>query len=417
MPNGGALLDIKPQSLNWQWAQVAPARAREALAVALAAINGGWKLYISLPDDPNSNLLEIVGLSRTLDRPEAPVLYQGDGIGGYNLMSPADRVFAFDYNSTGRLDHLVLYRPGAGTVWILRNNAGTFSPVYAMGEHPGANGIGGFNLANPGDRAFAFDYNSTGKPDHLVFYRPGTGTIWILRNNAGTFSPVYAMGEHPGANGIGGFNLANPADRAFAFDYNSTGKLDHLVLYRPGTGTIWILRNNAGTFSPVYSMGEHPGADGIGGFNLANAADRVFAFDYNSTGKLDHLVLYRPGTGTIWILRNNAGTFSPVFGSNTGIGFYDLLSPDDRAFAFDYNNVGKLDHLVLYRRDGTIWIVRNTAGTFAPVYQGIGIRGYDLADTRDRALAFDYESNGRLDNLVLYRRGTGTIWILNSLNF
>ena len=25
----------------------------------------------------------------------------------------------------------------------------------------------------------AFDYNGTGKQDHLVCYRPGTGTIWI----------------------------------------------------------------------------------------------------------------------------------------------------------------------------------------------------------------------------------------------
>ena len=68
LPNGGAQLDIKPEGLNWQWAQVSPDRAREALAVALAAIDGRWKLYISLPDDPNSNMLEIVGLSRTPDR-------------------------------------------------------------------------------------------------------------------------------------------------------------------------------------------------------------------------------------------------------------------------------------------------------------------------------------------------------------
>jgi hypothetical protein len=45
-----------------------------------------------------------------------------------------------------------------------------------------------------------------------------------------------------------------------------------------------------------------------------------------------------------------------------------------------------------------------------------GIRGYALTDLRDRALAFDYNGNGRRDNLVLYRPGTGVIWILNSLN-
>jgi hypothetical protein len=62
-----------------------------------------------------------------------------------------------------------------------------------------------------------------------------------MRNNGGgSFSPVYAEGS-PG-HGIGGYDLADPADRAFAFDYDRSDKLDHLALYRPGTGTIWILR-------------------------------------------------------------------------------------------------------------------------------------------------------------------------------
>ncbi len=55
------------------------------------------------------------------------------------------------------------------------------------------------------------------------------------------FTPVYAQGD-PG-NGIAGYDLKSVADRAFAFDYDGSGKLDHLALYRPGTGTIWILRN------------------------------------------------------------------------------------------------------------------------------------------------------------------------------
>jgi hypothetical protein len=43
-------------------------------------------------------------------------------------------------------------------------------------------------------------------------------------------------------NGIGGYDLKDDRDRAFAFDYDGRGKLDHPVLYRPGTGTIWILK-------------------------------------------------------------------------------------------------------------------------------------------------------------------------------
>jgi len=48
---------------------------------------------------------------------------------------------------------------------------------------------------------------------------------------------VYAQG-----NGIGGYDLKSSDDRAFAFDYDHSGKLDSMALYRPGTGTMWILK-------------------------------------------------------------------------------------------------------------------------------------------------------------------------------
>jgi len=48
---------------------------------------------------------------------------------------------------------------------------------------------------------------------------------------------------------------------------------------------------------------------------------------------LDHLLLYRPGTGMIAILRNAGGTFAPVF-KGKGTGGYDLTSANDRAIAF-----------------------------------------------------------------------------------
>lgn len=109
------------------------------------------------------------------------------------------------------------------------------------------------------------------------------------------------------------------------------------MTYRPGTGTIWILENinHSGTWSPVYAQGD-PGS-GIGGFDLKSTADRVLAFDWNHSGKQDHLVLYRPGTGIVFVVQRGSGnTFAPVFASVGGIGGYDLLSPNDRIEAFDY---------------------------------------------------------------------------------
>ncbi|GLA16877.1 hypothetical protein AnigIFM62618_003981 [Aspergillus niger] len=288
-----------------------------------------------------------------------PVYAQGDtgsGIGGYDLRSLADEVFVFDFDHSGKLDHLVLYRPGTGTIWILKNGHGHFTPVYHEGD-PGR-GIGGYDLKSTADRIFAFDYDHSGKLDHLVLYRPGTGTIWILKNDHGHFTPVYHEGD-PGR-GIGGYDLKSTADRIFAFDYDHSGKLDHLVLYRPGTGTIWILKNDHGHFTPVYHEGD-PGR-GIGGYDLKSTADRIFAFDYDHSGKLDHLVLYRPGTGTIWILKNRNNQFIPVYQEGDpgrGIGGYDLRSKADKAFAYDYRGRKESDHISLYRPGtGTIWILK-----------------------------------------------------------
>jgi pimeloyl-ACP methyl ester carboxylesterase len=342
-------------------------------------------------------------------------VYAGGGIGGFDIRSSNDKLFAFDYNSNGRADHLVIYRPGTGTVWILRNNSGTFTPVYRQGD-PGS-GIGGFDLRNGNDKMFAFDYNGNGRLDHLVIYRPGTGTVWILRNDSGTFTPVYRQGD-PGS-GIGGFDLRNGNDKMFAFDYNGNGRLDHLVIYRPGTGTVWILRNNSGTFTPVYRQGD-PGS-GIGGFDLRNGNDKMFAFDYNGNGRLNHLVIYRPGTGTVWILRNNGGTFTPVYRQGdpgSGIGGFDLRNNNDTMLAFDYNNSGRADHLILSRPgEGALWILRrNVFFRFIAYRHLVGNRlsrtgdatilDHPLLNDRPNAMIFvnsvwGYEGQG-LDNSQLF---------------
>jgi hypothetical protein len=85
-------------------------------------------------------------------------------------------------------------------------------------------------------------------------------TISILKNTGGNFTPVYAGG------GIGGYDLKSPNDRAFAFDYDHSGKLDHLLLYRPGSGLVSVLKNSGGIFTSV-SEGV-----GVGGYDLKSLA-------------------------------------------------------------------------------------------------------------------------------------------------
>ncbi|GAA3572824.1 hypothetical protein GCM10022419_062190 [Nonomuraea rosea] len=320
------------------------------------------------------------------------------GIGGYDLADNRDQAVAFDYEHSGKLDHLVLYRPGSEIVFIVkRNTDGTYAPVYSS-----TTGIGGYDLKDGRDRIIAFDYTGSGKSDHLLLYRPGGETAWILEHGTGnTFRAVF----HSSA-GIGGYDLKSAEDQIIAFDYEHSGKPDDLLLYRPGTGMARILQHSGGaTFTPVYSTAD----GGIGGYNLKDARDRIIAFDYTSSGKLDHLVLYRPGGETAWVLEHGAGnTFRAVFNSSAGIGGYDLKSAADQIIAFDYEQSGRLDHLLLYRPGGkTAWILKHGAGNaFTAVFHSsTGIGGYDLEMAKDRIIAFDYRSTGGQSQLFLYRPG------------
>ncbi|MGR6918731.1 S1 family peptidase [[Actinomadura] parvosata] len=319
------------------------------------------------------------------------------GIAGHDLMDVRDQVVAFDYEHSGKLDHLLLYRPGEGLVSVVKRGADdTYVPVYSS-----ASGIGGHDLKSGMDRIIAFDYEGSGKPDHLLLYRPQTETIHILKHGSGTtFTTVYSSADGE----IGGYDLQDVQDQVVAFDYEHSGKLDHLLLYRPGTESAWVLGRGAGnTFRTVFHT-----STGIGGYDLKSRMDRIIAFDYEGSGKLDHLLLYRPGTGTAWILEHGEGdTFAAVFHSSTGIGGHDLMDVRDRVMAYDYEHAGKPDHLLLYRMGtGTARIVKHgEGGTFAAVFHtSIGIGGHDLKWGAD-LIAFDHSGSGGQSQLFFYQAG------------
>jgi hypothetical protein len=375
----------------------------------------------------------------------------GNGIGGYDFASAADRAFAFDYNGSGHRDHIVVYRPGTGIVWILHNNGdGTFSPVYQSSYNASTgygSGIGGYDLRSSADRMFAFDYDGTGKADHLVLYRPGSGIIWILANNSGTFTPVYQSSfDAPSGfgGGIGGYDLRSSADLMLAFDYTGGNTPNYILAYRPGSGIAWILGRSGGSFAPVYQSTYNATAGlggGIAGYDLFSASDRIVAGDSTftlGTGNSGELVLYRPSSGIVWVLKSNGnGTFAVQFqstwnpgaGVGGGIGGYDLRSSADQLILASTPGSSN-GYALLYRPGaGIAWTEQCTAGTggiltgCAPVYQsgynfstglGAGIAGYDLFSGSDRIFTLDYSDSGALDHLVVYRPGTGIVWILQN---
>ncbi|KAJ7575408.1 hypothetical protein C8J56DRAFT_801699, partial [Mycena floridula] len=323
-----------------------------------------------------------------------------------------DKSFAFDYQSVGKQNYIVLYRPGKGAISIVGPDQ---KAAVSFGD-PGP-GLGGFDLSDKADLAFAYDFGHTGKMDHIVFYRPGTGLITIV--SSPSMKAVFTS-----STGIGGYDIKSPADLRLAFDYAGTGKLDHLVFYRPGAGAIFIIAHNSdNTFSPVYKQGGDTLA-GIGGFDLKSPLDRIFAFDFDGKGLLNHLVLYRPGSGNIWIIALQANkTYSTVSKSTTGMAGYDLLSTADQAFSYDFEGSGFLNYIMLYRLGGgAVWIAKhNGDGTFTAVYSKsssdgspgtTGIGGFDFMWPTDRAFAYDYKSSGVMNAIAISRSGTGTFFIV-----
>ena len=326
------------------------------------------------------------------------------------------RCFAFDYDGVGRTDHIVGYVPGSRILFYGREVGSSIRFTTHYDKDGCYDLLRGANLAcnlsKTEDRALAFDYDSSGKLDHLVVYRPGGGAITIFRRQEERhFKPVFNS-----TTGIAGYDLLNPADRAFAFDYAGIGKLDHLVFYRLGSGEIVVIKN----VGPPKYFEEVYRSIGICGNDLKGSGDRVFAFDYAGTGKLDHLVFHRPGSGEIAILKNvGPPKYFEEVNRSRGIGDYDLGNPADRVFAFDYEGVGKMDHLVVYRPGtGACCIGRKKGdGKFEalPGWQGHpggGIAGYDLKSPADRGFAFDYDGSGRFDHLVFYRPGSGDLVVL-----
>ncbi|MCU0561546.1 MAG: FG-GAP-like repeat-containing protein [Desulfobacterales bacterium] len=165
-----------------------------------------------------------------------------------------------------------------------------------------------------------------------------------------------------------------------------------------------------GSFTELYWS-----TNGIGGYNLKNQHDRALAFDFDGDGRSD-LFFYRPDTGNVGIARSNGdGSFSQVYFSQFGLGGYDFRSLRDKALAFDFNGDGRSD-LFFYRPDsGKIFVLRsNGDGSFTTVLASwSGLAGFDLRGTADRVFAFDFDGDGRQD-LFFYRPNGGIACVARS---
>ncbi len=210
---------------------------------------------------------------------------------------------------------------------------------------------------------------------------------------------------------INGYPL--PLNLVIPFDFNGDGSQD-LLLANPGTGYSGIFQSQgpSGDFKTI-KRSNAP----LAGLDLMNPADQILVTDFNGDG-LDDLVMYRPGTGMIRIARSNGnGTFTTVFGSNTGINGEDLLNPAVRILSFDLNGDKKKDLVVYTPGIGRISVLVSTGtGTYLTGTTSLvsGILGFSLLGTNDQVLAADVDGDGK-DDLILYRPGLGLNSVLTVL--
>jgi hypothetical protein len=291
-----------------------------------------------------------------------------------------DHVIAFDYSNQGINDHLVIYRPGTGIVQIMANNGnGTFTQVFSS-----TTGIGGYDMMSVNDKIISFDYDHTGHKNYLVCYRPGSETIWIIGKSVGGVFSAVVKGTH----GIGGFDLSTTQDQVLALDYDQTGKEDHLVLYRPGVAghaAIWLVQHTTGTtFTTEFS--SQTGLPGFG-FDLTQPQDRMFAYNYGALapGRNSALFCYRPGSGLVSIYIPISTVSGPSFtlaktnggGGLAGYPFqFNPTAADgwvgDRAIMFnDQNGLGNSSFIAYAPGTGWVTVVTSVLGmpnSFVPVF-------------------------------------------------
>ncbi|MBK9577986.1 MAG: VCBS repeat-containing protein [Fibrobacteres bacterium] len=301
-------------------------------------------------------------------------------------------------------------------VSILRSSgyglgAETTNPYVSISPfHYSLGGVAGFDLLSSADRVTKIDYNGDHKDD-LILYRPGSGIFFLAQSlGAGIFSNVQATTQ-----GVAGFDLRSWKDVITVFDYNGDGKEDILLTrVGPGEGATRIGRSNGdGTFSMTFASSA-----GLAGYDFRGSVEMIQPFDFNGDGMKD-LLMYRPGQGTFWIARSNGdATFTAVYASFSGIGGFDMRSPNDKVLTIDING-DRNDDLLLYRPGaGAAWVLlSNGNGSFSVTYQSFsGIAGFDLLSTSDIIFPLDFNGDNRKDLLIVRRgNGQGTTFVAQSI--
>jgi len=242
------------------------------------------------------------------------------------------RVIRYDIKDGNGSDCLLAYDIGTGQVSLTQvtgtNSTTLYSNTGLITDNVGTISVSQFNgdctdqyNEVGGVHIIPYDADGTGFEDHLLMYIPLRKMVYILHYN--TSNGLWHEDWYNNAQGIGGYDLAGATDKIITYDFGSTVKRD-LICYRPGSRFFWVLVNNGSTSSPSW-VAKVKSNGGVGGFDLAGTMDQLVAIGGPQQGYMS-LVATRPSYGYAFVLSHTpyAPTWGGLFQSYSG--FYAGIS-------------------------------------------------------------------------------------------
>lgn len=198
--------------------------------------------------------------------------------------NPGDAAFAGDWNCDG-VDTPGLYRQSDGFVYLRNSNTQGIADVQ-------------FFFGNPDDIPVTGDFDGDGC-DTVSIYRPSEQRFYVI-NDLGSNDLGLGAADYS-------FLFGNPGDKPFVGDFDGNGE-DNVGLHRESTGLVYFRNSNStGVANSQFIFGD-PG-------------DRIAAGDWIGSGR-DTVAVYRPSTQTVYIkYSNSAGNADVqlVAGPQTGM--------------------------------------------------------------------------------------------------
>lgn len=247
-----------------------------------------------------------------------------------------------DFDGDGRTD-LSVFRPGEGTWYLNRSNAG-FAAV-------------GWGIAS--DQPAPGDFDGDGKTDVTVFRPNSDGSqpdFYILKSSNLTLSGVF---------------WGLPGDFPIAEDFDGDG-VEDVTVYRPSDSRFYVLKSINGGIITSRPM---PGGTPVSG-------------DFDGDGKGDFATF---GNGQ-WFISKSSDNYT-----SGEIRFWGLAS--DKVVVTDYDGDAR-DDLAVFRPSDQTWYIQGSAGT--NIYLQFGL-------ANDILVPGDYDGDGKAD-IAVYRNG---VWYIN----